>query len=392
MGPLTSLKVLDFSTLLPGPYATLLFADLGADVLRIESPHRPDLVRELPPMVGSQSAAAGYLHRSKRSLALDLKRPEAVAVVHRLVAEYDIVLEQFRPGVMARLGLDYASLRKLNPRLIYCSLTGYGQDGPYRDRSGHDINYLALAGVSEQCRREGERPVPLGIQVADVAGGSLHAVAGILAAVIHRDRTGEGQTVDVSMCDTAFALNALTGSAWLGGNVASRAGQDWLNGGTHYDYYTTRDGRYLAVGSLEPVFLARLCAVLDLEQEMVLAQSAAPSDRARFKASVSEAIASADLAEWCVRFDGADACVEPVLSFDEACEQPHLVARGMVVEVPDGEGGSQRQIGQPLRFGAGEAHYSHTGSVVGGHTSEVLAELGYDEAEIVALERCGALG
>jgi len=392
MGPLASLKVLDFSTLLPGPYATLMLADLGADVLRIESPHRPDLVRELPPMVGGQSAAAGYLNRSKRSLALDLKRPEAIAVIHRLIAEYDIVLEQFRPGVMARLGLDYATLRALNPRLIYCSLTGYGQDGPYRDRPGHDINYLAVAGVSDQCRREGERPLPLGIQVADVAGGSMHAVAGILAAVVSRSQSGEGQWVDVSMCDAAFALNAFNGSSWLGGGVAPVAGNEWLNGGTHYDYYMTRDHRYMSVGSLEPAFLERLCSVLELESEMALAQSADKDDRIRFKAHVVEKFASADLADWCRRFELADACVEPVLSIDEAAEHPQLVARDMVVEVPDGVGGHQRQIGQPLRFSGSESRYAHTGCSSGAHSREVLAEFGFDDDAIAALERSGALG
>ena len=392
MGPLASLKVLDFSTLLPGPYATMMLADLGAEVLRIESPHRPDLVRELPPRVGDESAASGYLNRSKRSLALDLKRPEAVAVVHRLLDDHDILIEQFRPGVMARLGLDYDTLRRSHPGLIYCSLTGYGQDGPYRDRPGHDINYLALAGVSDQCRRAGEPPVPLGIQVADVAGGSLHAVTGILAAVVHRTQTGEGQAIDVSMSDAALALNALSGSAQLGGSVAPVAGGDWLNGGTHYDYYPTRDGRHLSVGSLEPAFLQRLCATTGLEDARPLADSSDPSDRARFKALLAERIAAEELDHWVARFDAADACVEPVLHLDEALDHPHFVARGMVVEVEDGHGGRQRQLAHPLRFSATAPRYDHTGTAAGAHTHEVLTEIGYSPDQVATLRASGALG
>src|SRR5690554_234873 len=168
-GPLSSLKVLDFSTLLPGPFGTMVLADLGAEVLRVESPTRPDMVRMLPPMDQGISAVHGYLNRSKRSLALDLKRQEAVQVVHRLVQDYDIVVEQFRPGVMERLGVGYEALRAVNPRLIYCSITGYGQDGPYRDRAGHDLNYLAIAGVTSYNGRQGSGPAPMALQAADIA-------------------------------------------------------------------------------------------------------------------------------------------------------------------------------------------------------------------------------
>ena len=208
-GPLTSLKVLDFSTLLPGPYASMMLADMGAEILRVESPSRLDLVRFLPPMDGDTSASHAFLNRGKRSLALDLKKEGAVDIIKALIKEYDVVLEQFRPGVMDRLGLGYAVLSELNPSLIYCSITGYGQTGPYKSRAGHDINYLALSGVSSYSGRKGERPPPLGVQVADVAGGSHHAVMGILAAVINRQQTGKGQFVDVSMTDAAFAMNGL---------------------------------------------------------------------------------------------------------------------------------------------------------------------------------------
>ena len=181
---LSSLKILDLSTLLPGPFASMIFADLGAEVLRVESPTRPDLVRMLPIQVKGGSATHATINRSKKSICLNLKNPDAVKIVKQLVSKYDIVLEQFRPGVMKRLGLDYEELRRHNPALIFCSLTGYGQTGPYRNRAGHDLNYLALSGISNYSRRKNESPVPLGIQIADIAGGSYHVVMGILAAVI----------------------------------------------------------------------------------------------------------------------------------------------------------------------------------------------------------------
>lgn len=204
MGILTGLKILDFSTLLPGPFATMMLADMGADVLKVESPNRVDLTKVLAPMDGEVSATFGHLQRSKRSLALDLKQEEAREVVYRLVQEYDIVIEQFRPGVMDRLGIGYEQLKQINPNVIYCSITGYGQTGPLRDRAGHDINYLALAGAAGYSSRKNEAPVPAGIQVADLAGGSMPAVIGVLAAVYHRNQTGEGQYIDLSITDAVF--------------------------------------------------------------------------------------------------------------------------------------------------------------------------------------------
>src|SRR5690606_2498274 len=192
---------LDFSALLPGPFGTMLLADMGAEVVRLESPGRPDMVRALPPMEDNISACHAYLNRSKKSLAVDLKKPAGVEIVKKLVQEYDIVVEQFRPGVMDRLGVGYEALRAANPRVIYCAITGYGQDGPYKDRAGHDMNYLSIAGITGYNGRKASGPAPINVQVADVAGGSFHAVMGILAAVIHREKTGEGQFVDISMTD-----------------------------------------------------------------------------------------------------------------------------------------------------------------------------------------------
>lgn len=349
-GPLTSLKVLDFSTLLPGPYATMMLADMGAEVLRVEAPDRVDLTKVMPPFDGKISTAFSYLTRGKRTLALNLKQAEAVDKVKELVRDYDIVVEQFRPGVMDRLGIGYETLKAINPRLIYCAITGYGQTGPYRDRAGHDINYLSIAGVSSHCGRADSGPPPLGIQVADVAGGSHHAVMGILAAVIERQQTGTGQFVDISMTDAAFALNAMAGAASLAGGQEQQPESALLNGGSFYDYYQTRDQRWLSIGSLEPQFSARLCDTLGLSALKSLALSQKPQDQQQLKAALKDKVAEKTLAEWQEIFADQDACVEPVLTIAEAAEHPQLKARGMVIEVDRGDGVMQKQIGCPVRF------------------------------------------
>ncbi|CAD5107689.1 CaiB/BaiF CoA transferase family protein [Zestomonas carbonaria] len=391
-GPLSSLKILDFSTLLPGPFASLLLADMGAEVLRIESPTRPDLVRVLPPHDGEVSAAHAYLNRNKRSIALDLKRPEAIEVVRQLLIDHDIVLEQFRPGVMERLGLGYEALRAINPRLIYVSITGYGQTGPYKDRAGHDINYLALSGLAAQTGRKDSGPLPLGVQVADVAGGSFHAVMGLLAAVIQRQQTGEGQYIDISMTDCSFTLHAMGGSAYLACGEEPSMESQALNGGSFYDYYRTRDGRWLSVGSLEPQFMQQLCAALGRPELAARGLSPRPEDQRALKRELQVAFELRDFDEWCELFAGLDACVEPMLSLSEAVEHPQLKARELVVEVPREGGDGQRQIACPIKFSDGIPAPRHIGAKVGAHTVDVLRELGYDDERIAGLKAGKVIG
>lgn len=385
-GPLSSLKVLDFSTLLPGPFGTMVLADLGAEVLRIESPTRPDMVRIMPPMVDGVSAAHAYLNRSKRSLAIDLKKPEGVQLVKQLVADYDIVIEQFRPGVMQRLGLDYEVLKALNPRLIYCSITGYGQTGPYRNRAGHDMNYLSVAGVMSYNGRQASGPAPMAVQVADVAGGSCHAVMAVLAAVIERSHSGEGQQIDISMTDAAFSLHALTAPAALQGGDQPEMERTQLNGGSFYDCYATADGRYLSVGGLEPQFGMAFCQAIgkpELAPRLLITE---PVQLAGVKQEIAAAIATRSLAEWQQVFSKVDACVEPVLSFAEACEHPQIQARDMLVEVP-GATMPQRQLASPFKFSRSAPQYRHAGCALGAHTEEVLVEQGLSADDIARLKQ-----
>ncbi len=388
-GPLASLKVLDFTALLPGPFATMVLADLGADVVRVESPTRPDMVRFLPPFDGDISAWHGVLNRNKRSVALDLKHPEADAAVRRLVAEggYDIVIEQFRPGVMDRLGIGYEALRAVNPAVIYCALTGYGQTGPLRDRAGHDINYLALSGALSYSGRAGDGPPPLGLQVADIGGGAMGALVGLLAAVVHRAATGRGQFIDVSMFDLMVAWQAHLISHSLVAGETPMPESMALNGGRAYDLYQTQDGRWLSVGSLEPKFWQGFCAAVGRPDLVAAGLSLDPAAVAAAKAAVHEAIAARPLAEWIAVFTPLDVCVEPVLTVPEMLAGPQVAARGLVVDVPRPGGGAQRQVANPWRFSDGGAEYRHAGAPLGSHTVEVLRDAGFAPDEIAALTK-----
>lgn len=381
---LSQLNILDFSTLLPGPYASLMLADMGANVLRIESPTRPDLVRALPPLDASgQSAAHSYLNRNKQAIALDLKQPAALDIVKKLLDKYDIVLEQFRPGVMQRLGLGFEQLREINPRVIYCSITGYGQTGPLKDRAGHDINYLALSGVADYSRRQGEKPVPQGVQIADIAGGSHHAVMGILAAVIEREHTGLGQHVDISMTDCAFSLNAMFASGYLGGQIEPQAESTMLNGGSFYDYYETSDGRYMSVGSLEPPFLMQLCQTLNIQQHIGKAGSQKSDEVAEFKDVMRDAFLQHDFKHWCQVFETLDCCVEPVLSFAEAAHSAQAQERQWVKAAHVNEK-EIKQLTNPIMKDHG---IQNTGGKIGAHTQNILKDLGFSPLEIEQLKQ-----
>jgi crotonobetainyl-CoA:carnitine CoA-transferase CaiB-like acyl-CoA transferase len=386
-----NLKILDFTTLLPGPFATMMLGDMGADVVRVEAPGRWDMVRSRPPFDDGVAAGHAFLARNKRSVALDLKKPGAAEVVKRLVQTYDIVIEQFRPGVMDRLGIGYETLAKENPRLIYCSLTGYGQTGPLRDRAGHDNNYLSLAGVMSHCGRKESGPVPQGVQVADIGGGSMCSVIGILAAVVCRQQTGRGQYVDVSMYDASILWNAYAAAQYLVGGVAPDYEGMPLNGGTHYDYYRTKDGRYISVGSLEPKFWEGFCRAIGRPDFIERVDLPGPKMDA-LKIEIRAVMAQKTFGEWVAIFATEDVCVEPVLRMDEALQHPQCAAREMVVSVPKPKGGTQRQVGFPIKFSELRPGYKHIGCEMGEHTDEVLQAAGYTGVEIATMRAAGTFG
>lgn len=390
---LKDLKILDFSTMLPGPMATMMFSDFGADVIHIESTRRVDIMRIMPPYdEEKESYIHQHLNRNKKSLTLNLKTPQATEIVKELVQEYDIIIEGFRPGVMKRLGLDYETLKEVNPKIIYCSITGYGQTGPFANRPGHDNNYLSIAGVLDHSRLKGKKPVAMGIQIADVAGGMLHAAVGVLAAALHREKTGEGQYIDVSMTDAVFTMNALYGSQYFGSGRSPQPEEEILNGGTFYDYYKTKDGRYFSVGSLEPHFRKLLCEALDIPELIDSTFNDSHYTQMRFKDALCDAFKSKTFDELLEIFnEDFHGCVEPVLTFEEACEHPQIISRDMLVEVPKNDGLTQKQIGTALKFRDFEPQYSHVGAKIGEHNEDILTKLGYSNETIQKLVDAGVL-
>jgi alpha-methylacyl-CoA racemase len=381
-GPLKGLKILDFTTLLPGPYATMMLADMGADVLRVLSGSYPDMASFLPPFLpGSDlSCNLAYLGRGKRCLNLNLKMTSAVEIVHRLIKKYDIVIEQFRPGVMAKLGIGYEDLRAVNRSLIYCSLTGYGQTGPLKNRAGHDINYLARSGLMNYSGTKDKGPSLTGMQIADVASGSNNSVIGILAAVIHRKDTGEGQHIDISMTDGVMAFNSMMATTYLAGAAEPQRERELLNGGSLYDFYETNDGLYISFGGLEIQFFANFCRIIGRE-DLIPFGIITPNIE-KVKKEIRKIFLQKTRDQWTEIFSQVDACVEPVLSLAEAIADENTRVREMVVEFDLPSGEKLKQIANPIKFSATKPDYRSLGCPAGTHTCEVLIENGYTEEQI----------
>jgi crotonobetainyl-CoA:carnitine CoA-transferase CaiB-like acyl-CoA transferase len=388
--PLAGLKVLDLSRLLPGPYATLLLADLGAQVDKVEDPAAGgDGVRAVPPFRAGESAVFYGLNRNKRSVALDLKSPAGQRALRALAARADVLVESFRPGVMERLGLGYASLREENPGLIYCALTGYGQDGPDRHRAGHDLDYLARSGVLGLGLAQGREALPGG-QQADVAG-ALFAVVGILAALHERRSTGKGRLVDVALADSAVSLVHMHLAARLFADSESgplKAGQGMLHGSVAvYRPYRTADGRQLAVAALEPKFAQGFFEVMGHPEWLEDAWNTGAEGRA-LQQRLEALFASQPLAHWVGLFAGRDLCVEPVREGDEVMEDPQLRARGLFVTARDAQRGLDAvvHLRTPLNLGPLP---TRPPPALGQHTAEVLREAGLTDAEVAALAPSG---
>ncbi len=385
MGALDGLKILDFSTLLPGPYATMMLADMGAEVLKISSAGRPDLVVNYEPYIEDTgiSACQAWLGRNKKTMFLNLRTPEAREIIKELIMEYDIILEQFRPGVLDRLGVGYEDLKAVNPRLIYCALTGYGQTGPLRDAAGHDINYLARSGIISHAGKQESGPSLMNFQIADVAVGSMNSVIGILAAVYHRSMTGKGQFVDVSMLDGCIPFNSLDGAGFLVSGKQPGREQELLNGGCLYDYYETKDGEYMSVGSLEPKFWKEFCKAIGRED--LIPGTVWPKDLDRVKDEIRKIFKTKTKEEWVEIFSQYDACVQPVLNLKEALlEDQHIKERKMVVEVPLPTSGGKKvkQMATAIHLSESPCEYKFAGYPLGYHTREIIESLGKDYDEL----------
>lgn len=384
--PLSGLKVLDLSRLLPGPYATLVLADLGATVDKVEEPEGGDYIRQMPPMRDEESALFYGLNRNKRSLTLNLKSPEGRDALKRLVRSYDVLVESFRPGVMDKLGVGEAALRAENPRLIYCAISGYGQTGPDRLKAGHDINYIARAGVLGYGGEAGGAPSFPGVQIGDIGGGSLFALVGILAALHERERTGRGRFVDVSMTEGSMAfLHMHLAARLIMGEQAPplQRGREALNGGyACYGLYRTQDNRWLAVGALEPKFFSGLCERLG-RMDLFEAGYDVGGGAERVKAELARLFAEQPLAHWQQLFSGSDLCIEPVLEGDEVLSDAQHRARGLFVEVEDAQRGRKvTHLLTPLRLGETPLRPP---PALGQHSREILSEAGFTLEELIRL-------
>lgn len=376
--PLAGVRVLDLTRLLPGPMGTLHLADLGADVIKIEDLGAGDYatpsVREL-------------VNRNKRGIRIDLKRPEGAETLLRLCEGADVLVEGFRPGVMQRLGVGYEAVAARNPRIVYCSLSGFGQSGPFAQRPGHDINYGALAGVVDQIGTA-HSPALSNLPVADLLGGTMTAVMGILAALFDAQRTGHGRHVDVAIADGVLAHAVLPLAALNQHGHVPPAGQSTLTGALAcYAVYRTADDRFVAVGALERKFWDALCQRIGREDLQPLHRSGDAATQERVRAELAALFASQPLAHWSEVFADGEACVTPVLKLDEALAHPQFAARGMVL--PGAEGA--RQLGLPVKLSGHEPPPPRPAPAAGEHTAEILREAGYTPAEVETLRALGAV-
>jgi crotonobetainyl-CoA:carnitine CoA-transferase CaiB-like acyl-CoA transferase len=393
--PLEGVTVLDLSRLLPGPFCSLLLADFGADVIKVEDTGMGDYVRWAPPYIegvedSAKSSAFLALNRGKRSIRLDLKSEGGREALLRLVRTADVLLESFRPGVLDRLGVGYERLRRENPGLVYCAISGYGQAGPGRERSGHDMNYLGLNGVLGLTGEAGGPPVQAAGQIADLGGGALMAAVGILVALRERERSGEGQFVDCSMFDGALSWLAMLAAETLATGTAPQRGGLMLAGAIIcYRPYRCADG-YVSLGALEPKFWAAWCRGVGRE-DLVEHQFDPPGSPAH--AETEAVFAGRTREQWRQFASEHDCCLEPVLGLDEVLDSELVAAREMVTELDQpGATAPVRLLGPPLKLSRTPADPNRApGPVLGEHTEAVLAAAGYSTEEIAALVESGAV-
>lgn len=375
--PLDGIRVLDLTRLLPGPYASLMLADFGADVIKVEDTKLGDYARWGEPKVAGYSAMFHSLNRNKRSITLDLKSEEGKEIFIDLVKTADVLIESFRPGVMDRLGLGYENLKTYNKKLIYCAITSYGQTGPYKDDPGHDINFLSYSGLLElQGDREG-RPISSPVQIGDIGGGSLMATIGILLSIIEAKKSGVGQFIDISMLDGAISWMQAILPNYLATNTVPKRGELLLNGGKAcYEIYETSDNRFLSVGALELKFWKNFCRVIGKED--LIAQLDAPPEQQRvMKTEIQTVVKTKTLKEWMKLFSGVDACVAPLLTTEEMVENPQVKQRQMIEEVYHPTAGIIRQIANPIKLSRTKAKTNKQAPALGEHNEEVLKEIGH---------------
>ncbi len=385
--PLAGIRVLDLTRLLPGPVCTLHLADLGADVIKIEDTGAGDYARTLGAEAGKTAPVFLAINRNKRALRLDLKNPAGVEIFLKLAKDADVVVESFRPGVVDRLGVGYAACSKVNPRIVYCAISGYGQTGPYRDLAGHDVNYCGYAGFVDQVGTAGGDPAIPNLQVADILGGAVVPAMGILAALLDAQRSGQGRYVDVSMTDGVLAHNLQALAAVASTGKVNERGADFLTGREPcYAVYRCSDGKHMAVGALEKKFWERVCDVLERPDLKACHWETRQKDAQWGLEETRRIFAGQPQSHWIKKFSGEDCCVTPVLKLEECLENPQLHAREMISR----EGGAL-QFAPPLKMSDYEFSVERRAPEAGEHTDEILRGAGYTEAGILELRAAGVV-
>jgi crotonobetainyl-CoA:carnitine CoA-transferase CaiB-like acyl-CoA transferase len=392
MGALSGVKVLDLSRLLPGPYCTLMMADYGAEVIKIEEPGTGDYIRWRKPGIEGIGARHLTINRNKKSIELNLKTEEGKEIFKKMAANADVILESFRPGVMDRLGLGYEEISKINEGIVYCSLTGYGQTGPYRNLPGHDINYIGYSGILGLIGEKSGKPVVPGVQVADIGGGALMALAGINMALFHKERTGKGQYIDVSMMDgTVTWLYAAISDYFASGKVPKR-GSNRLDGFyACYYVYETKDGKYLSVGANELKFWKRICELIG-KPEWIELHEAPEEIQDKLKKDLSDLFKEKDQKEWLDLLAFEDTCVGPVNDIDQIFSDPQIIERELFTEMNHPVAGKIKQIGFPIKFSETPGQIKTHAPILGEHTEEILNELHYSDEQIEQLRNSKVIG
>jgi len=383
--PLTGIRVVDLSRYAPGPFCTMLLADLGADVIVVEEP--PNVGRRVDREIGGDERAQAFLPmgRNKRSIALDLKDDRMCQAFFRLVDKADVVVEGYRPGVAQRLGVDYEAVHERNPRVVYCSVSGYGQTGPHARLPGHDLNYISLAGMLGMIGWPGQPPtIPLNV-LADFAGGGLYAAFAVLAAVISRGHSGRGQYIDMAMTDGVLSLACLAASDYFASGEAPRPGKYFLNGSLPcYNVYQTADEKWLSVACMEPWFWKKLCQALGCDE--YAAEQFNPEKYEQMFSYLRERFKQKNRDAWFAELKDDDICVTPVYDLEEALEDRHTAVREMIAQVEHPTYGTIRQIGVAPKFSETPGRVRTLAPKPGEHTEEVLREIGFSAEEVADLQ------
>ncbi len=381
--PLEGIKVLDLSRYLPGPFCTQILADFGAEVIKVEDPNGGDLGRGLYPLIKGESARFYTVNRNKKSITMDLKKEKGKEIFKKLVADSDVIVDQFRPGVMDRLGVGYETLRKINDKIIYCAITGYGLNGPLRDTAGHDLNYLSLAGVTELTGSYKSPPAMSGVQIADIAGGTLYSVIAILLALASRTRTGKGQLCDIAMMDASISLLAYTLGEWSGSGILPERGNDLLTGGSAcYNIYATKDNKNVSLAAIEPKFWVQFCNKVDRVEyiELQWAKERQPEIIEDLRGIFSRKTRD----EWVEFFSSSDICFTPVLTLEEMSQNTQVQAREMIIKLLNfkNSGKDVALTGIPIKLSETPGEVRLSFPELGEQTEEILQKAGYTIAEI----------